>query len=158
MLTATHPVESCYDRVYGAAAIFILFIFMSSWQSPGPACTGSWGWLQLLYSPSWQCGHMLIYILYYSHLKLSAASKMQWDTLQISALNINKCIYKYLSPMSDTLLGGDVRLEGNVQDNLTSKLLLLECCGCLCPPLHSGATPLLRGCSRKNIFLSKNIW
>ena len=48
---------------------------------------------------------MLIYILYYSHLKLSAASKMQWDTLQISALNINKCIYKYLSPMSDTLPG-----------------------------------------------------
>ena len=81
---------------------------------------------------------MLIYILYYSHLKLSAASKMQWDTLQISALNINKCIYKYVSPMSDTLPGVECQVGRQcctVQDNLTSKLLLLECCGCLCPPL-----------------------
>ena len=45
---------------------------------------------------------MLIYILYYSHLKLSAASKMQWDTLQISTFNINKIIFKYLR-LSDTL-------------------------------------------------------
>ena len=49
-----------------------------------------------------------------------------------------KQMYKYLSPMSDTLSGVECQVGRQcctVQDNLTSKLLLLECCGCLCPPM-----------------------
>ena len=88
---------------------------------------------------------MLIYILYYSHLKLSAASKMQWDTLQISTLNISKCIYKYLRcliTLPRTQSTQSVRLEGNVVQCRT--IYRTNCFDCsvavVCVPHCSGLT------------------